>query len=68
MFEGKACYSIQEAMTAANAGRTSIYQAINEGALVARKRGRRTVILASDLQLWLEQLRPITPRAITQVK
>ena len=55
----KLAYSIPEAMEAADAGRTTIYQAIREGALVARKRGKRTIILAEDLKAWLHSLKPL---------
>jgi hypothetical protein len=37
-------------------GRTSVYAAIKEGALKARKFGRRTVILDEDLRAWLASL------------
>lgn len=36
--------------------RTAAYQAIREGKLVARKSGRRTIILADDLRAFLETL------------
>jgi excisionase family DNA binding protein len=49
-------YSIAEACAVARAGRTSVYEAIKCGELIARKRGRRTVILADDLHRWLEGL------------
>ena len=49
-------YSIAETCAVARVGRTSIYEAINRGELIARKRGRRTVILADDLRRWLESL------------
>jgi hypothetical protein len=55
----KLAYSIPEVMTATNAGRTSVYRAIKAGELVARKRGRRTIILADDLRCWLSSLKLI---------
>jgi excisionase family DNA binding protein len=47
-------YSIAEACALARAGRTSIYEAIRDGSLVARKRGRKTLILPDDLQRWID--------------
>jgi excisionase family DNA binding protein len=49
-------YTIAEACAVARAGRTAIYEAIKSGKLVARKRGRRTVILSEDLRRWLDCL------------
>jgi excisionase family DNA binding protein len=49
-------HSIPEACALARAGRTALYQAINSGELVAHKRGKRTLIFASDLQRWLDSL------------
>lgn len=50
-------YNIAEACTAARAGRTALYEAINSGELRAVK--RRTLILKDDLVRWLENLPPI---------
>jgi excisionase family DNA binding protein len=47
-------YSIAEVCEIARIARTSIYEAINSGALIARKNGRRTVILSDDLRRWLK--------------
>jgi excisionase family DNA binding protein len=49
-------YSVAQACEIANIGRTSIYEAISSRELVARKHGRRTVILADDLRRWLQNL------------
>jgi excisionase family DNA binding protein len=54
-------YSISEACALARVGRTTMYDTIRCGELRARKRGRRTLILADDLRQWLEALPQITP-------
>jgi hypothetical protein len=43
--------------------RSSIYQAIAEGRLVARKSGRKTIIFERDWEAFLEALPRIPPRA-----
>ena len=52
----KLAYTIPEAVEAGAGGRTKIYEAINAGTLRAKKRGKRTVILAADLAQYLESL------------
>jgi Helix-turn-helix domain len=49
-------YNIPEVCEIARAGRTSVYAAIQSGELIARKRGRRTIVLKADLRQWLERL------------
>lgn len=46
-------FSIEEVRAATGIGRTKLYQAINSGALKARKLGKRTIILKDDLDTWL---------------
>ena len=55
----KAAYSIAEVTRLSGLGRSSLYTAIKAGDLVARKSGRRTVILADDLTTWLQSLAPV---------
>jgi excisionase family DNA binding protein len=54
-------YGISEACALARVGRTTMYDMVRCGELRARKRGRRTLILADDLRQWLEALPQITP-------
>lgn len=49
-------YSISAAAEKANIGRDGLYRAIRDGRLRARKFGRRTVVLDSDLQAFLNDL------------
>jgi excisionase family DNA binding protein len=53
--------SIETAVAVAGIGRTRLYGAIQRGELVARKCGRRTVILRADLEAWLHSLPPTQP-------
>ena len=48
--------SVVEACSIAGIGRTKIYHAITTGALRARKLGKRTIILRSDLNEFLTSL------------
>lgn len=52
-------YSLDDASLLAAVSKSYLYSQIASGRLVARKRGRRTVILADELSSWLHGL----PRA-----
>ncbi len=52
----KLAHSIDESCAIAGVGRSFIYAAIAAGDLTARKAGRRTLILHSDLEAWLAGL------------
>ena len=54
--------TVAEACVAARVGKTVLYQAIASGALVARKRGRKTLVLPADLQAWIAGLPSIKPK------
>ncbi len=53
--------SVAEACEAANLSHTTLYKAMNSGALRAVKNHKRTLILADDLKLWLTSLPTYTP-------
>ena len=57
----KVAFSPRGAADAVDSSRTTIYEALKRGDLVARKLGRRTIILSSDLRRWLEGLPPYRP-------
>ncbi|MDO8397399.1 MAG: helix-turn-helix domain-containing protein [Bradyrhizobium sp.] len=59
-------YSIAEACSVARAGRTAIYEAIRNGALTARKRGRKTLILPDDLRRWVEGHPAVEPKTFSK--
>ena len=58
----KLAYTIPEAVEVSGRSRTSLYGSFKSGKLIARKDGTRTVILASDLRSWLENLPRLNTR------
>lgn len=52
-------YSIKEVGALIGVGRTTIYEMIKDGELRAVKSGRRTIVLARDLESWIENLKPV---------
>jgi hypothetical protein len=52
----KMAFSILEVCKLTSLGRTAVFAEIKAGRLIARKQGRRTLVLASDLAAWLRSL------------
>lgn len=59
----KLAVSVDEAARRADSCRDKIYGAINAGKLRARKDGRRTIVLVSDLEAYLKELPVLEPKA-----
>jgi excisionase family DNA binding protein len=59
---GQIALSIEEACKLSNLGRTKLYELIKSGALTARKCGRRTIIIRSELEAVLKALPKISGR------
>ena len=52
----KLSYGVADVVKASGASRSLIYEQIRAGKLKAHKLGRRTLILAADVQSWLAAL------------
>lgn len=55
--------TVAEACAAARIGRTTLYEAIKRGDLIAAKYGRKTLIRVDDLRSWLARLPTIGPNS-----
>ena len=62
----RAAYTIADAVEAGAGSKSTIYEAIKDGRLRARKRGRSTIILAEDLSAFLRALPAIEPKGAMQ--
>lgn len=61
--ENKLAFTIQEWGEATGESRSATYEAMREGLLRAKKRGRRTIILRADGVEYLKRLPDYTPKA-----
>ena len=57
-------YTIAEAVKTAATSRTELYRAAQRGDLTFRKRGKRTLILATELLRWVETLPASTTKRL----
>ena len=55
--------SVEDAARIAGIGRSRIYEELKEGRLTARKVGKRTLILRTDLEAWLNGLPTMAVKA-----
>lgn len=54
-------YTIEQACVVSGIGRTKLYEVLDSGALPAKKWGKRTLILRSDLMKFLSSLESYSP-------
>lgn len=59
----KFAFTVAEAVELSNVCRSNIFTAIASGKLLARKRGRSTLIRQEDLRDWINSLPAYTPSA-----
>jgi hypothetical protein len=65
--DARMAYSIDDLSRRSGVGRQLIYDEINAGHLLARKIGRRTIILATEGERWLADAPAIEPAAATDI-
>ena len=57
-------YTIEEASKITGLGRTRLYEELNSGRLKGVKAGRRTLILHTGIQQWLENLESYSSKTL----
>lgn len=60
----KLSYTVSEMVAATGLGRSRLYEEIRAGRLRIVKAGRRTLILAIDLEKWLDSLPKGAPKPV----
>lgn len=55
-------FTIEEACTVTGIGRTKLYEVLDSGKLPAKKLGKRTLILKTDLMVFLSSLEAYSPQ------
>ncbi|QDO99096.1 helix-turn-helix domain-containing protein [Ferrovibrio terrae] len=63
MLDQPLAYSLDKAAQLSGRSRRQLYRHIESGALIARKDGFRTIVLADDLRAWLDALPRLKPSA-----
>lgn len=58
-------YSVSDVLQMVGIGRTKFYQLVSAGEIKVRKIGNRTIVLAADLDAWLESL-PSNDREVSE--
>lgn len=58
--------TVAEACAVVRVGKTTLYEAIASGDLLARKHGRKTLLLTTDLKDWIARLPAIEPKINTK--
>lgn len=57
-------YTIEETTKITGLGRTKLYEELKSGRLKGVKAGRRTLILHTSIQQWLENLEDYPPKKV----
>ena len=60
----KLAFTVDEFAQAASIGKTAVYEAINANELIARKRGKSTLIVLQDAVQFLQSLPTLKPKDI----